>query len=64
MSTADAAVRGGESDTPMRATYQDVLDAPANRVAEIPDASVLLKWVLPGGYAEAASAGSAGAARR
>ncbi len=37
MSTADAAVRGGESDTPMRATYQDVLDAPANRVAEIVD---------------------------
>ena len=36
MSTAGgAAVRGGESDTPMRATYQDVLDAPANRVAEI-----------------------------
>ena len=32
-----AAVRGGESGTPMRATCQNVLDAPANRVAEIVD---------------------------
>ena len=37
MNTAGAAVPGGESKTPMRATYQDVLDAPANRVAEIVD---------------------------
>ena len=37
MSTAGAAVRGGEPEAPTRATYQDVLDAPANRVAELVD---------------------------
>ena len=35
MNTAGTAPRGGEFATPPRATYQDVLDAPAHRVAEI-----------------------------
>ena len=35
MNAAGTAVRGGESAPSPRATYQDVLDAPAHRVAEI-----------------------------
>ena len=35
MSGAGAAARHGRSEAPHRATYQDVLDAPAHRVAEI-----------------------------
>ena len=37
MSTAAAAARRGESEARPRATCQDVLDAPAHRVAEIVD---------------------------
>ncbi len=37
MNRAGAAARHGKSETPARATYQDVLDAPAHRVAEIVD---------------------------
>ena len=37
MSTTGAAVRGVESDAARPATYQDVLDTPAHRVAEIVD---------------------------
>ena len=40
MSTAGAAARRGESEAPRRATYQDVLDAPAHRVAEIVDGTL------------------------
>ena len=40
MSTAGAAARRGESAARPRATYQDVLDAPAHRVAEIVDGSL------------------------
>ena len=35
MNGAGAAARRGKSEAPPRATYQDVLDAPAHRVAEI-----------------------------
>ena len=41
MNTAATAPRhGGEPSTPRRATYQDVLDAPAHRVAEIVDGTL------------------------
>ena len=40
MNGADAAARRGTSDAPPRATYQDVLDAPAHRVAEIVDGTL------------------------
>ena len=40
MSTAGTAVRRGESAATPRATYQDVLDAPAHRVAEIVDGTL------------------------
>ena len=40
MSTAGAAARRGEPAARPRATYQDVLDAPAHRVAEIVDGTL------------------------
>ena len=40
MSGAGAASRRGEPEAPPRATYQDVLDAPAHRVAEIVDGTL------------------------
>ena len=40
MSTVGAAARRGESEAPRRATYRDVLDAPAHRVAEIVDGTL------------------------
>lgn len=42
MSDADPPAQHGESATPRRATYQDVLDAPAHRVAEIIDGTLYL----------------------
>ena len=40
MNTAGTAARRGESGPTPRATYQDVLDAPAHRVAEIVDGTL------------------------
>ena len=40
MSAADTATRRGQSAARPRATYQDVLDAPAHRVAEIVDGTL------------------------
>ena len=40
MSTTATALRRDESAAPPRATYQDVLDAPAHRVAEIVDGTL------------------------
>ena len=40
MSAAGTAARGGVSEAPPRATYQDVLDAPPHRVAEIVDGTL------------------------
>ena len=40
MNGADTAARRGTSDASPRATYQDVLDAPAHRVAEIVDGTL------------------------
>ena len=40
MNSADTAARRGKSEAPSRATYQDVLDAPAHRVAEIVDGAL------------------------
>ena len=40
MSAAATAPRRGESAAPLRATCQDVLDAPAHRVAEIVDGTL------------------------
>ena len=40
MSGAGAATRRGTSDASPRATYQDVLEAPAHRVAEIVDGTL------------------------
>ena len=40
MNGAGAAARRGKSEAPRRATYRDVLDAPAHRVAEIVDGTL------------------------
>ena len=40
MNDAGATARRGKSEAPPRATYQDVLDAPAHRVAEIVDGTL------------------------
>ena len=40
MNGVGAAARRGESEAPRRATYRDVLDAPAHRVAEIVDGTL------------------------
>ena len=42
MSTISAAARREALDPPPRATYQDVLDAPAHRVAEIVDGTLYI----------------------
>ena len=62
MSTG-AVVRGGESGTPMRATCQDVLDAPANRVAEIVDVDGVL-YTQPRPAMPHAATSASGAAKK